>query len=392
MNLVRKGKGIDPTDAIFDQDHHDMLDMDSKEHYDQNDVDEDDFSDDAWEDTSSQSSNDARHPSNKPAQPSSKKGPMKAYTGFTDSLAPSSKDPSLFGIYFRDQEEYDYMQHLKPIGEDSSAMFIAAKSSAKPERVAGIRFIDDDAGSSMGGVDKSGKAIGGISLPADALPSAVEDSIGLLNRYATPSGVNKGAARPRKETKEEKKLRKAQVKNERRDRREAKKATRTAFQDEKSRQERLGLIPELVESCTKLGFKHPTEIQTASIPVALSGRDIIGLAQTGSGKTAAFALPIIQSLFAEPQALYACVMAPTRELAFQISEQFEALGSTIGLRCAVIVGGMEMMAQSIALSKRPHVIVCTPGRLVDHLENTKGFNLKNLKYLVSCLFICIEKL
>jgi ATP-dependent RNA helicase DDX47/RRP3 len=75
-------------------------------------------------------------------------------------------------------------------------------------------------------------------------------------------------------------------------------------------------------------------------------------------------------------------LAPTRELAVQISEQIEALGNAIGVRCCSIVGGMDMMTQSIALSKKPHVIVCTPGRLVDHLENTKGFNLKNLKYLV----------
>ncbi|KAL5034316.1 hypothetical protein BDV3_003870 [Batrachochytrium dendrobatidis] len=146
--------------------------------------------------------------------------------------------------------------------------------------------------------------------------------------------------------------------------------------------EELGIIPELIEACTTLGFKKPSDIQCASIPVALTGRDIIGLAQTGSGKTAAFALPILQTLFANPQHLYACVIAPTRELAFQISEQFEALGSVIGVRCAVIVGGMDMMSQSIALSKKPHVIICTPGRLVDHLENTKGFNLKHLKYLV----------
>jgi ATP-dependent RNA helicase DDX47/RRP3 len=71
-----------------------------------------------------------------------------------------------------------------------------------------------------------------------------------------------------------------------------------------------------------------------------------------------------------------------RELAVQIGEQFEAIGSGIGVRSAVIVGGMDMMSQQIALSKKPHIIVCTPGRLVDHLENTKGFNMKNLKYLV----------
>ncbi|KAL1925144.1 uncharacterized protein VTP21DRAFT_27 [Calcarisporiella thermophila] len=144
----------------------------------------------------------------------------------------------------------------------------------------------------------------------------------------------------------------------------------------------LGIIPQLCEACEKMNFKNPTDIQREAIPWALEGRDIIGLAQTGSGKTAAFALPILQKLWDAPQGLFACVMAPTRELAFQISETFESLGSTIGVRCAVIVGGMDMMSQSIALSRKPHIIVCTPGRLADHLENTKGFSLRNLKFLV----------
>ncbi|KAI8866504.1 DEAD-domain-containing protein [Ramicandelaber brevisporus] len=145
---------------------------------------------------------------------------------------------------------------------------------------------------------------------------------------------------------------------------------------------KLGVMEQLCEACDKLNYTKPTPIQRESIPYALAGRDIIGLAQTGSGKTAAFAIPIIQALWNRPQGLFACVLAPTRELAFQISESFEALGAAIGVRCAVIVGGMDMMTQSIALSKKPHIIVCTPGRLQDHLENTKGFNLKNLKFLV----------
>ncbi|GJJ75696.1 ATP-dependent RNA helicase DDX47/RRP3 [Entomortierella parvispora] len=144
----------------------------------------------------------------------------------------------------------------------------------------------------------------------------------------------------------------------------------------------LGLMQPLVDACQQLNFKAPTEIQRESIPWSLQGRDIIGLAQTGSGKTAAFALPILQALWNNPSPMFACVMAPTRELAVQISETFESLGSTIGVRCVVIVGGMDMMAQSIALSKKPHIIVCTPGRLQDHLENTKGFSLRTLKYLV----------
>ena len=162
--------------------------------------------------------------------------------------------------------------------------------------------------------------------------------------------------------------------------------------------EALGLVPTLVETCHKLGYKRPTEIQAQSIPITLSSitkilfltflfcpfldRDVIALAQTGSGKTAAFALPILQALLERPQPMFACVLSPTRELAIQISEQFEALGSAIGVRCAVVVGGVDMMTQAIALSKHPHIIVGTPGRLVDHLENTKGFSMRQLKYLV----------
>lgn len=84
----------------------------------------------------------------------------------------------------------------------------------------------------------------------------------------------------------------------------------------------------------------------------------------------------------KPQSLFGLVMAPTRELAYQISQAFEALGSQINVRSCVIVGGMDMVSQAIALGKKPHIIVATPGRLLDHLENTKGFSLRSLKYLV----------
>ncbi|XP_040215521.1 probable ATP-dependent RNA helicase DDX47 isoform X2 [Rana temporaria] len=144
----------------------------------------------------------------------------------------------------------------------------------------------------------------------------------------------------------------------------------------------LGVTDVLCEACEQLGWKLPTKIQNEAIPVALQGRDIIGLAETGSGKTGAFALPILQTLLEGPQRLYALVLTPTRELAFQISEQFEALGSSIGVKCAVIVGGIDMMSQALTLAKKPHIIIATPGRLIDHLENTKGFNLRSIKYLV----------
>jgi len=144
----------------------------------------------------------------------------------------------------------------------------------------------------------------------------------------------------------------------------------------------LGLVDVLCEACEKVGWKKPSRIQEEAIPVALSGKDVIGLAETGSGKTGSFALPILHALLETPQRMFALILTPTRELAFQISEQFEALGASIGVKCAVVVGGMDMVSQAIILAKKPHVIVATPGRLVDHLENTKGFNIKNLKFLV----------
>ncbi|XP_062507694.1 probable ATP-dependent RNA helicase DDX47 [Corticium candelabrum] len=144
----------------------------------------------------------------------------------------------------------------------------------------------------------------------------------------------------------------------------------------------LGVVDVLCEACERLEWKEPTKIQQEAIPVALEGKDIIGLAETGSGKTAAFALPILQALLDNPQRLFALILTPTRELAFQISEQVEALGSGIGVKCVVVVGGIDMMTQAIMLAKKPHVVIATPGRLVDHLENTKGFHLRSLKYLV----------
>ncbi|CAG9839661.1 unnamed protein product [Diabrotica balteata] len=144
----------------------------------------------------------------------------------------------------------------------------------------------------------------------------------------------------------------------------------------------LGLVDALCKACEQLKWKEPSNIQKEAIPVALQGKDIIGLAETGSGKTAAFALPILQALLENPQRYFALILTPTRELAFQISEQFEALGSSIGVKCAVIVGGMDMMSQALILAKKPHILIATPGRLLDHLENTKGFSLRALKFLV----------
>ncbi|XP_003746399.1 probable ATP-dependent RNA helicase DDX47 [Galendromus occidentalis] len=129
-------------------------------------------------------------------------------------------------------------------------------------------------------------------------------------------------------------------------------------------------------ACEALKWRTPSKIQKEAIPVALQGRDIIGLTETGSGKTAAFALPILQTLLENPARLFALILTPTREFAFQISEQFGALGSTIGIKSAVIVGGIDLMTQAMMLAKKPHVVIATPGRLIGHLENTPFHNRK----------------
>lgn len=146
--------------------------------------------------------------------------------------------------------------------------------------------------------------------------------------------------------------------------------------------EALGLCTQLAEAAADLGWKSPSPVQQQAVPLLLQGRDVIGLAETGSGKTGAFVLPILQGLLDSPSRSYALVLSPTRELALQIKEQTEALGASISVRCAALVGGIDMTSQAIALGKGPHIIVGTPGRVVDHLSNTKGFSLKLLKHLV----------
>ena len=152
----------------------------------------------------------------------------------------------------------------------------------------------------------------------------------------------------------------------------------------KSTFESLGVCEALNNAIQSLKWTYATRIQKETLPSALQGRDIIGLAETGSGKTGAFTIPILQSLLENPQrgAVYAVILAPTRELAFQIHEVVSALGTSIGAGSVCIVGGVDNASQAIALARNPHIVTATPGRLVDHLTNTKGFHLRKLKYLV----------
>ncbi|KAI3921404.1 hypothetical protein MKW98_013338 [Papaver atlanticum] len=130
----------------------------------------------------------------------------------------------------------------------------------------------------------------------------------------------------------------------------------------------LGLADWASRTCKELGMKKPTQVQHHCIPRILAGQDVLGLAQTGSGKTAAFALPILNRLAENPYGVFALVITPTRELAYQLAEQFRALGASLHLRCAVVVGGMDMITQAQALMQRPHVVIATPGRIKVLLE------------------------
>ncbi|KAJ9608031.1 putative RNA helicase [Cladophialophora chaetospira] len=134
--------------------------------------------------------------------------------------------------------------------------------------------------------------------------------------------------------------------------------------------ESLNVAPWLVHSLAAMAIQNPTEIQRACIPEILKGRDCIGGSRTGTGKTVAFAVPILQKWAEDPFGTYAVVLTPTRELALQIYEQFQALGAPQNLKTVLITGGSDMRPQAVALSKRPHIVVATPGRLADHILNS----------------------
>ncbi|MFH1645681.1 MAG: DEAD/DEAH box helicase [Candidatus Omnitrophota bacterium] len=128
----------------------------------------------------------------------------------------------------------------------------------------------------------------------------------------------------------------------------------------------LGIAPRILDILDRSKFTVPTPIQHKTIPIAIEDKDIIGDAQNGTGKTLAFAIPILQRLSLRRGR--ALILVPTRELAIQVDETFQKIGSSLGIKTAVIIGGASMNLQLKALRKNPRVIVATPGRLVDHIE------------------------
>jgi ATP-dependent RNA helicase RhlE len=141
----------------------------------------------------------------------------------------------------------------------------------------------------------------------------------------------------------------------------------------------LGIAPKLMDAIAHLKFTVPTPIQRKAIPLGIEGKDLIGIAQTGTGKTLAFGVPMIQRL-AQVKGR-GLVLLPTRELAVQVEETLQRVGKLFGLRTVVLIGGASMYNQIKALSKNPHILIATPGRLLDHMEQ-KHVKLGDIRILV----------
>lgn len=142
----------------------------------------------------------------------------------------------------------------------------------------------------------------------------------------------------------------------------------------------LGLSSEILEQIARAGFEHPTPIQEAAIPIALRGSDLIGCAQTGTGKTLAFCLPLLQ-LLKQHKDDRALILCPTREIAMQTSEVLRQFGGPSKMHHATLIGGRRMGGQIQDLKKHPHFIVATPGRLMDHWER-RNVSLKSIGHVV----------
>jgi ATP-dependent RNA helicase DeaD len=141
------------------------------------------------------------------------------------------------------------------------------------------------------------------------------------------------------------------------------------------------LEPKVLQAITELGFEESTPIQEKAIPIAMAGRDLIGQAQTGTGKTAAFGIPLVNNISANEERIVALVMTPTRELAIQVAEEIGKLARFKGIRTLPIYGGQDIVRQIRALRKKPQIIIGTPGRLLDHI-NRKTIRLDDVSYVV----------
>lgn len=143
----------------------------------------------------------------------------------------------------------------------------------------------------------------------------------------------------------------------------------------------LGISEKIMKSILAMGFEEATPIQAETIPVSLQGKDVIGQAQTGTGKTAAFGIPMLEKMDLKNAFIQGIVIAPTRELAIQVAEELNRIGQFKGVKALPIYGGQDINRQIRALKNRPQIIVGTPGRLLDHI-NRKTLRLQNIQIVI----------
>ncbi|KAG1651789.1 putative ATP-dependent RNA helicase DDX27 [Nymphon striatum] len=155
--------------------------------------------------------------------------------------------------------------------------------------------------------------------------------------------------------------------------------------DESSTFQSMNLSRPLLKAITSMNFLHPMPIQASTIPIALMGRDICGCAATGTGKTAAFMLPILERLLFKPKhdaVTRVLVLVPTRELAVQVFQVSRQLSQFSNIDMALCAGGLDIKVQEAALRMSPDIVIATPGRLIDHIHNTPSFSLNHIEILV----------
>jgi ATP-dependent RNA helicase DeaD len=145
--------------------------------------------------------------------------------------------------------------------------------------------------------------------------------------------------------------------------------------------EKLGLSQPVLKAISQMGFEAATPIQEQAIPLAMAGMDIIGQSQTGTGKTAAFGIPLIEKIDRETEKVKGLVVAPTRELAVQVAEELNTIGQVKGIRALPIYGGQDINRQIRSLKNRPQIIVGTPGRLMDHMRR-KTIRLESVSMVI----------
>ncbi|KAF2642063.1 DEAD-domain-containing protein [Massarina eburnea CBS 473.64] len=225
---------------------------------------------------------------------------------------------------------------------------------------------DADSGSNKGGAERDGDSDDEAEAAPVPHPMDLEAGSSDESEGETPAEAKKAAAFFAPEEQESKKQKKGS------------KSAGGSFQT-------MNISRPILRNLTNIGFTEPTPIQAKTIPIAIEGKDVVGGAETGSGKTAAFLLPILERLLHRSKKIpttRVAIFMPTRELAVQCFNVAQKLGENTGVTFALLAGGFSSREQEVILRTKPDVVIATPGRFIDHMHNSAGFQVENLEILV----------